>query len=38
MVEQHLQMTDLIARKKAKEAREAMIEHVDATRRRLLGL
>ena len=38
MVEQHLHMTDLIARKKTNEAREAMIEHVDATRRRLLGL
>ena len=38
MVEQHLQMTDLIAGKKANEARNAMAEHVDATRRRLLGL
>lgn len=38
MVEQHLHMTDLIARKKSAEARDAMAEHVDATRRRLLGL
>jgi DNA-binding GntR family transcriptional regulator len=38
MVEQHLHMTDLIARKKSAEAREAMAAHVDATRRRLLGL
>lgn len=38
MVEQHLRMTDLIARKKVEQAREAMVEHVDATRRRLLNL
>jgi DNA-binding GntR family transcriptional regulator len=38
MVEQHLEMTDLIALIKANEARMAMAEHVDATRRRLLGL
>jgi len=38
MVEQHLHMTALIAQKKSNEAREAMVEHVDATRRRLLGL
>lgn len=38
MVEQHLEMTELIAQKKPLEARAAMVEHVDATRRRLLGL
>ncbi len=38
MVEQHLVMADLIAHKKSEQAREAMAEHVDATRRRLLGL
>ena len=38
MVEQHLHMTDLIARKKSAEARDAMAEHVDTTRRRILGL
>jgi DNA-binding GntR family transcriptional regulator len=38
MVQQHLHLTDLIARKKVAEARAAMIEHVDATRRRLLDL
>jgi DNA-binding GntR family transcriptional regulator len=38
MVEQHLEMTELIAQKKPVEARAAMAEHVDATRRRLLGL
>ena len=38
MVKQHLHLTDLIARKKVAEARAAMIEHVDATRRRLLDL
>jgi DNA-binding GntR family transcriptional regulator len=38
MVEHHLQLTDLIARKKGAEARAAMVEHVDATRQRLLGL
>ena len=38
MVEHHLQLTDLIARKKGAEARAAMVEHVDATRQRLLSL
>ena len=38
MVEQHLAMTHLIAEKKPTQARDAMVEHVDATRRRLLGL
>jgi DNA-binding GntR family transcriptional regulator len=38
MVEQHLHLTDLIAQKKTAEAHAAMAEHVDATRRRLLGL
>jgi DNA-binding GntR family transcriptional regulator len=38
MVEQHLAMTELIAQKKPVEARAAMVEHVDATRRHLLGL
>ncbi len=38
MVEQHLEMTTLISEKKSEQAREAMAEHVDATRRRLLGL
>jgi DNA-binding GntR family transcriptional regulator len=36
MVEQHLQLAALIQQKKSAEARAAMIEHVDATRRRLL--
>jgi DNA-binding GntR family transcriptional regulator len=38
MVEQHLQLAALIEQKKAGEARTFMIEHVDATRRRLLEL
>jgi DNA-binding FadR family transcriptional regulator len=38
MVEQHLQLAALIQEKKSAEARAAMIEHVDATRRRLLEL
>ena len=38
MVQEHLHMTDLIARKKTTDARAAMGEHVDATRRRLLEL
>ena len=37
MVEQHLQLTDLIARKNAAGAHAVMSEHVDATRLRLLG-
>ena len=36
MVEQHLQLASLIGQKKVAEARACMIEHVDATRRRLL--
>jgi DNA-binding GntR family transcriptional regulator len=36
MVEQHLQLATLIGQKNAAAARSAMIEHVDATRRRLL--
>lgn len=38
MVEQHRQLAALIAARDAAEARAAMAEHVDATRRRLLGL
>lgn len=38
MVEQHLQLTDLIVRKDAAGTRAAMLEHVDTTRHRLLGL
>jgi DNA-binding GntR family transcriptional regulator len=38
MVEQHLQLTELVARKNAAEARAAMSSHVNATRHRLLGL
>lgn len=38
MVRQHVHLTDLIARKQVAEARAAMIEHVDMTRRRLLDL
>ncbi|MDB5601975.1 MAG: transcriptional regulator, GntR family [Xanthobacteraceae bacterium] len=38
MAKQHLELTTLIAKKKTVEARAAMAEHVDATRRRLLDL
>jgi DNA-binding GntR family transcriptional regulator len=38
MVEQHLALTALIAKRDAAAVREAMEEHVDATRRRLLDL
>jgi DNA-binding GntR family transcriptional regulator len=36
MVEQHIHLATLIGQKKAAEARVVMIDHVDATRRRLL--
>ena len=38
MVNQHLELAGLIAKKKVAEARAAMAEHVDSTRRRLLDL
>lgn len=38
MAKQHLELTALIAKKQTAEARAAMAEHVDATRRRLLDL
>jgi len=38
MVENHVQLSELIAQKKANKARETMAKHVDATRRRILGI
>lgn len=38
MVEEHRHMARLVAKRKTMEARTAMMEHVEATHRRLLGL